>query len=94
MSYQAFQGQDNWYDCEHELEPKLGSIDLPVLIVVGLDDFICGPYVATYLHRKLPFSKLLPIAYAGHFPWMEQAEDFFNGIRAFLPAMNYIPAEK
>lgn len=87
LSYHAFKGQSNWYDCEHELGTKLNKIDIPVLIIVGMDDFICGPYVALYLHRKLAHSKLLPVKDAGHFPWMEQPELFFNGIHDFLPVM-------
>lgn len=89
LSYHAFQGQENWYDCEHELEAKLPGIDMPVLVVVGMDDFICGPYVAAYLHRKLHDSKLLPVEHAGHFPWLEQPGSFFGGIRDFLPALHY-----
>ena len=87
LSYDAFKGQKNWYDCEDELGPKLNKIDIPVLIVVGMDDFICGPYVAKYLHRELSNSKLLPIEDAGHFPWMEQPEIFFKEVKEFLPKM-------
>lgn len=84
LSYDAYLGQKNWYDCENELAPKLPKIDVPVLIVAGMDDFICGPYVAKYLHRELPDSKLLLIEDAGHFPWMEQPELFFKGIKEFI----------
>ena len=89
LSYDAFLGQKNWYDCENELKTKLPEIDIPVLIVVGMNDFICGAYVAKYLHRELPYSKLLPVEDAGHFPWMEQPELFFKGINEYLPKMNY-----
>lgn len=93
LSYEAFKGQKNWYDCENELDPKLHKIDIPVLVVVGMNDFICGPYVAKYLHRELPYSKLLPVEDAGHFPWMEQPELFFKGIKEFLPKMKYLNSD-
>jgi proline iminopeptidase len=85
LSYHAFQGQGNWYDCEHELGTKLPRIETPVLIIVGMDDFICGPFVALNLHRELPNSKLLPVEDAGHFPWMEKPDFFFQGINDFMP---------
>ena len=87
LSYDAFKGQKNWYDCENELESKLHKIDIPDLIVFGMEDFISDPYVAKYLHRELPNSKLLPIENAGHFPWMEQPELFFKGVKEFLQKM-------
>ena len=89
LSYDAFKGQKNWYDCENDLPTILNKIDVPVLIVVGMNDFICGPFVAKYLHRELPDSKLLPIEDAGHFPWMEQPELFFKEVKEFLPKMKY-----
>jgi len=90
LSYHAFKGQNYWYDCENELATKLNKIDIPILVVVGMNDFICGPYVAKYLHRELSYSKLLPVEDAGHFPWMEQPELFFKGIKEFLPKMKYL----
>jgi pimeloyl-ACP methyl ester carboxylesterase len=94
FSFHAFQGQGNWFDCEHELGFKLNHIHLPVQVVVGMIDFICGPYVSTYLHSELPYSKLLIIENAGHFLWLEQPEYFYKGMREFLPKLNYMPAEQ
>jgi proline iminopeptidase len=89
LSYDAFLGQKYWHDCQSELSPKLKNIDIPVLIVVGMNDFICGPYVAKYLHRQLPHSKLLPVEDAGHFPWIEQPDVFFKEVGEYLTEMNY-----
>ncbi len=80
LSYDAFKAQEKWFDCENDLDPKLHTIDIPVLVIVGMDDFICGPYVANHLHSELPNSKLIPVENAGHFPWLEQPEIFFKAI--------------
>jgi proline iminopeptidase len=84
LSYDAFLGQKYWYDCENNLQYILPKIDISVLIVVGMDDFICGPYVAKDLHFELNNSKLLPIKDAGHFPWMEQPDQFYEGVQRTL----------
>lgn len=81
LSYEAYKGQNYWNDCENNLGHILSKIDIPVLIVVGMDDFICGPYVAKDLHFELKNSKLLPIKDAGHFPWMEQPDQFYEGVQ-------------
>lgn len=89
LSYHAFKGQKYWYDCENEMPDKLKDINKPTLIVVGMNDFICGPYFARYAHCEISNSKLLLIENAGHFPWMEQPEEFFKGMKDFLPKLGY-----
>lgn len=71
------------------LVDRLSEIQASTLIVVGAGDFICSPRQAQRLHRGLPNSKLLLIEEAGHFPWMEQPEAFYGGIRQFLPSLGY-----
>jgi len=70
-----------------DLRGELKKVKAPVLIVVGDDDFACGPDVAYYLHLELPKSKLLLIEDAGHFPWLEQPEVFEKRVPEFLHAM-------
>jgi proline iminopeptidase len=66
------------------LVDRLPEIQAPTLIVVGAGDFICSPRQAQRLHWGIPNSKLLLIEEAGHFPWMEQPEAFYGGVRHFL----------
>jgi proline iminopeptidase len=72
-----------------DLVGRLPEIKAPALIVVGAGDFICSPRQAQRLHFGIPNSKLLLIEDAGHFPWMEQPEAFYAGLRQFLPALGY-----
>jgi len=89
MSFHASQGQGHSERSPGELVPRLPEIDIPTLIIVGMDDFICTPSAAQFLHSEMPNSKLLAIEKAGHFPWLEQPEQFFGGIRLFLPKLGY-----
>lgn len=59
------------------LLPELPRITVPTLIVSGDDDFICDPLTqATRMHGKIINSKLLIIKQSGHFPWVEQPQQF------------------
>jgi len=55
----------------------------PTLIIHGDDDPI--PFVtAENLKAAIPSSKLIKIDQCGHFPFVEQPEEFFNAINDFL----------
>jgi pimeloyl-ACP methyl ester carboxylesterase len=58
-------------------------------VVVGTNDYVCSLKEAQRLHLGLPNSKLLVIEKAGHFPWIEQPDEFFFWVRRFLPTMGY-----
>jgi len=73
------------------LIPRLQELDTPALIVVGVDDIFCPLSTAERLHLALRHSKLLVIEKAGHFPWLEQPDRFFSGIKSFLPPLGYTP---
>lgn len=87
MSYDAFRGSIDSKRIPFTLVDQLGRIKAPTLIVVGDHDFICSPAAAQQLHLGIPNSKLLLIEDAGHFPWLEQPEAFFSGIRSFFPVL-------
>lgn len=70
---------------------RLPEIKAPTLLVVGMEDFIASPAESTRLHRGIAGSKLLVIEDAGHFPWLEQPDAFFKGVRGFLPTLGYRP---
>jgi proline iminopeptidase len=84
MSFHAQQGQRISTRPAGSLASRLAALDIPTLIIVGEDDFICSPASARFIHGKINDSTLLVIEKAGHFPWLEQPEAFFEGIRSFL----------
>ena len=54
------------------LLPQIGT---PVQIIAGADDTAVPPVNATFLHERLPHSKL-DVLDAGHFTWEEAAADY------------------
>ncbi len=84
MSFHAAQGQQYSESMARALVSWLPEMDIPTLIIVGMDDFVCPPSSAQFLHGMIPNSKLIVIEKAGHFPWLEQPEQFFGGINHFL----------
>ena len=89
LSFHAYQGRGQSDRSSADLATFLPEMEIPTLIIVGIDDFICTPSAAEYLHSEIPNSKLLIIENAGHFPWLEQPKQFFEGIRMFLPKLGY-----
>lgn len=62
----------------------LGSIDLPVLVLVGRHDFICGPRAAKVLHERIPGARLVVLEDSGHFGHLEQPAEFAEAIVDFV----------
>ncbi|UCH61740.1 MAG: alpha/beta hydrolase [Fidelibacterota bacterium] len=89
LSFHASQGQGRSGRSPGELASRLPEIDIPTLIIVGKEDFICTPSAARLMHSEMPNSELLVIEQAGHFPWLEQPEEFFGGMKRVLPELGY-----
>ena len=88
ISFHAWQGQKT-VRLPFSLVDRLDRIKVPTLLVVGADDVMCSLKESQRLHLGIPNSRLLVIEKAGHFPWMEQPEEFFFWVRKFLPTMGY-----
>ena len=84
LSFHAQRGRGQSDQASADLAAFLPHMKIPTLILVGNDDFICTPSAAEYLHAQIPSSKLLIIKNAGHFPWLEQPEEFFDSIQSFV----------
>jgi len=65
---------------EYDVSKKLNEIRVPTLIIAGKDDFICPVSQANLIHRGIPNSDLLIIEQAGHFPYVERPDAFFNPV--------------
>jgi proline iminopeptidase len=89
LSYDALKGTCTSSSLDFSLVDHLGQIKCPTLLVVGANDYICSLKEAQRLHLGLPNSKLLVIEKAGHFPWIEQPEEFFYWVRKSLPTIGY-----
>ncbi|MFC4016480.1 alpha/beta fold hydrolase [Micromonospora sp. GCM10011542] len=62
----------------------LGSLRVPTLVVVGQQDFICGPRWGQELHDLIPGSKLVVLPESGHFGHLEESETFTRVVVDFV----------
>ena len=68
------------------LRAELSKIDVPTLLIWGLNDTITPPEVAHEFNRLMPNSTLRFIDKCGHAPMMEQPEQFNDYLKEFLLA--------
>jgi pimeloyl-ACP methyl ester carboxylesterase len=67
------------------LYPKLHGINVPALVIVGDDDFICPRASgADRIAKDIPNSTEIVIKDAGHFCWIEQPQQFFPACEKWL----------
>ena len=66
---------------KYNLIPHLPKIQVPTLILVGEDDFICPPSQAERMHEKIPNSEIHIFKKCGHFPFFETPDEFFHVVR-------------
>jgi len=57
---------------------KLSKIEVPTLILVGKDDFVCPPSQAQRMHDSIPNSELYIFEKCGHYPFYEAPDEFFR----------------
>ncbi|MFF5079373.1 alpha/beta fold hydrolase [Actinoplanes sp. NPDC000266] len=62
----------------------LPSITVPTLVIVGREDFICGPRWATEIHALVPGSTLEVMEHSGHFAHFEEPEAFVEVVSSFV----------
>jgi proline iminopeptidase len=67
-----------------DLRGELRTVEVPTLVVGGDDDFICGPVSADAIVGALPDARLVTIADAGHFVYVEQPAAFRAALTDFL----------
>jgi pimeloyl-ACP methyl ester carboxylesterase len=67
--------------------PLLGSIEVPVLIVVGEFDQFTPVSDAELMHSQIPGSKLVVIKEAGHVTNLEQPAEFDAELGEFLRSL-------
>jgi proline iminopeptidase len=68
---------------QHDIDTQLPTVRVPTLIIHG--DFDPIPLGSSeYLHQHIPGSQIVLISQSGHFPFIEQPEQFVAALRAFL----------
>jgi pimeloyl-ACP methyl ester carboxylesterase len=75
--------QNSFHKMQHDIDTQLPAIHVPTLIIHG--DFDPIPVNSSeYLHAQIPGSQFVVIIKAGHFPFIEQPEQFVAALRTFL----------
>ena len=68
----------------YDLVPRLGEIQVPVLVTVGRHDWITPLEASEELAAHLPNSELVIFEHSGHSPQAEEPERFLETVRTFL----------
>ncbi|MET8041974.1 alpha/beta hydrolase [Micromonospora sp. NPDC005215] len=67
-----------------DVRENLAEITVPVVVIVGAYDFICGPRWAEQLHAGLKDSRLVLLEQSGHFAHIEQPAEFTEAVVGLL----------
>jgi len=71
----------------HNLENQLHAIDVPTLLVWGIQDTITPQFVGEKFHELIKNSELVLLDKCGHAPMMEIPEQFNKALADFLEGM-------
>lgn len=75
--------RDTWQVRGYDLLPRLRSLRIPTLVVVGEQDVI-PPEIATQIARAMPRATLVTIKDCGHFAYLERPTDVRSALKAFF----------
>jgi pimeloyl-ACP methyl ester carboxylesterase len=71
-------------DIAHDASARLGSVDVPALVIVGEDDICTPARYSRELCALLPFASLVMVPDAGHAAVLEQPDMVAHAIEEFL----------
>jgi len=63
---------------------RLGAVTAPALVLVGRHDVVTAPAEARRIARRIPDARVAEFDESGHFPWLEQPEEFFLVLETWL----------
>ena len=75
--------RDTWSLPGYDLLPKLGSLRIPTLVIVGEQDFI-PPAIAREIAQALPEATLVAIPHCGHFAYLECGSAARSALNSFF----------
>ncbi len=73
--------------------PRLGTIDIPVLVACGAEDGVCPPALSREIAEAIPGATLAIVPRAGHYLTLDQPEDVARLLRAWLARPNRLSKE-
>ncbi|MFI2301871.1 alpha/beta fold hydrolase [Actinacidiphila glaucinigra] len=67
-----------------DVRERLSGVTAPTLVLVGAEDFICGPRWARMLHERIPGARLAVLDGTGHLAHVERPAEFTDTVAGFL----------
>ncbi|MCX5317920.1 alpha/beta fold hydrolase [Streptomyces sp. NBC_00154] len=67
-----------------DVRDELSAVTAPTLVLVGKDDFICGPHWARMIHHGIAEAQLVVLDETGHMAHLERPEEFCAEVTGFL----------
>jgi pimeloyl-ACP methyl ester carboxylesterase len=68
---------------EWDLTPSMRQLSMPTLVIQGSEDVIPADVGKRWV-AALPQGRLLVVAHAGHYPWLDAPQQFFRAMNVFL----------
>ena len=68
---------------EWDLTPSMRQLSMPTLVIQGSEDVIPADVGMRWV-AALPQGRLLVVAHAGHYPWLDAPQQFFRAMNVFL----------
>ena len=82
--------RDTWQSPGYDLLPRLRSLDIPTLVLVGENDFI-PVEIATQIAHAMPHATLVTLKDCGHFAYLECPSAVRDALREFFSAERTAP---
>ena len=70
---------------------RLPSMHVPMLVLVGKDDYITPPSQARRLASLAQSARVIEFEHSGHFPFAEEQEAYMKVIRDWLGKLEWSP---
>lgn len=71
---------------------RLDQVRAPTLVVVGRYDPVCSPPQSYRIARRIPGAEVAELDRSGHFPWLDEPEEFYRIVHAWLRRTGQLPA--
>ncbi|MCK9409909.1 MAG: alpha/beta hydrolase [Bacteriovoracaceae bacterium] len=89
FSSAEFNTQRNQYFVMNELNrynvtEQLHELSVPTLIIGGTHDVHVSPKWSTMMAHQISAAQLVMLEHSGHFPWLDEPEQFFAAVTSFL----------
>jgi proline iminopeptidase len=75
--------RDTWQVDDYDLLPRLRTLDIPTLVIIGDQDFIPRD-IAVHIARAIPNARLITMKDCGHFAYLECPGDVHRAIDGFF----------